>query len=530
MKTILKDIEESGYGLFCRISGKDRHVTSGKEVLLERSARKEKEFIELEMLVKNNTHKKINLYSAVVCEFVLEDSCHTKEVLEHGFLQCSFSSYRKPWQHTKRKSIFLIRNQNQNSFEKKYGYMDKSIVSEWFTCIRMKRSSLIIGASTTAKQFSAIYVRKEKDGLRVRVICQFDGIILTPGASIKTERIFFCLGDEQKALNAFADKTAENMNVQYDGRSIRGLCCSYYWNGNNVSEEIVLKDLKTLENLNSKLVDFVQIDAGYFEKWGDWHDYKRKFPSGMKLLVNKIKKKGYKAGIWIAPFTAKKDSKLFRDHIDWIIKDKKNRPMKIGVTESSDLVTGNCLFPVDVTNEEVKKYISKVISSFKKDGFELFKIDFLFSACILNIKQDKITRAQALREGVEMIRKIAGESYIISAISPLSPLVGLVDSARIGIDSGLPHFTSVPVLGTLVNNHLLTEDIRNAEIRMFMNKILWSNDLDCIILKNFVDLNHPLLKKQLRLIKEHKLPLWIGDKLGSLNKKEIELLKSMIRL
>lgn len=43
---------------------------------------------------------------------------------------------------------------------------------------------------------------------------------------------------------------------------------------------------------------------------------------GHKPIVDKIHERGFTAGLWLAPFVAEKESKLFKEHQDWIKKDE----------------------------------------------------------------------------------------------------------------------------------------------------------------------------------------------------------------
>jgi alpha-galactosidase len=62
---------------------------------------------------------------------------------------------------------------------------------------------------------------------------------------------------------------------------------------------------------------------------GDWLTLKPEFPGGMGYLADEIHEKGYKAGIWLAPFAAQFKAQLVKDHPDWFVKDKKGK-MVIG--------------------------------------------------------------------------------------------------------------------------------------------------------------------------------------------------------
>ena len=90
---------------------------------------------------------------------------------------------------------------------------------------------------------------------------------------------------------------------------------SWYNHYQNIDEE---KLTSVIDSLDDRFQLF-QIDDGYETYVGDWLDVdSNKFPNGLEPIVDKIHKKGLKAGIWLAPFVAERESKLFKEHPDWI--------------------------------------------------------------------------------------------------------------------------------------------------------------------------------------------------------------------
>ena len=82
--------------------------------------------------------------------------------------------------------------------------------------------------------------------------------------------------------------------------------------------EIINKELDVLENLPERInLDYFQLDAGYAKYFGDWLDYKERFPKGFANIINRIKRLGYKPGIWISPFSINPGTKLHDEHKSW---------------------------------------------------------------------------------------------------------------------------------------------------------------------------------------------------------------------
>ena len=124
---------------------------------------------------------------------------------------------------------------------------------------------------------------------------------------------------------------------------------SWYNYFQNSDEKIILRDLNGL-NAAKKEVNIFQIDDGYEPFVGDWLDPCEKFPNGMKYIADKVHEKGYKAGIWIAPFSCQTVSRVAKEHPDWLIKDEKGKPT-IGC------IAWGGAYTLDIYNPEVREYI-----------------------------------------------------------------------------------------------------------------------------------------------------------------------------
>ncbi|MFP3855114.1 MAG: hypothetical protein ACLFWD_12565, partial [Anaerolineales bacterium] len=145
----------------------------------------------------------------------------------------------------------------------------------------------------------------------------------------------------------------------------------------------------------------------------------------------------------------------------------------------------------DLTNPEVIGYIKKVIRTAVNEwGYRYLKLDFLYAGALAGKRWDPgITRAQALRAGLQAIREAAGEATFLAGCgSPLGPAIGLVDSMRIGPDvaprwrpayQGIEfYFHREPSLPSLRNA------IQNTLIRAPLHRRWWINDPDCFLFRD----------------------------------------------
>jgi len=136
-------------------------------------------------------------------------------------------------------------------------------------------------------------------------------------------------------------------------------------------------------------------------------------------VLKKISERGFKNGIWTAPFLAAPDSELFRDHPDWFLKDAKGRPRSGGVNP----YWHGRVFALDPTHPEARDHLYKVFKELREGwGADFIKIDFCYAAALPARRHDpQVSRAGALRMGLETIRKAVGDAFVLDADARWGP-------------------------------------------------------------------------------------------------------------
>jgi alpha-galactosidase len=94
-------------------------------------------------------------------------------------------------------------------------------------------------------------------------------------------------------------------------------------------------------DLNEKLIEEVAdaaaecgieefvIDDGWQNNYGDWEIDRTKFPHGLKPVFDHIKSKGMKPGLWISLATVMRNSRVFQEHPEWLVRDANNQPLNL---------------------------------------------------------------------------------------------------------------------------------------------------------------------------------------------------------
>ncbi|KAF2957177.1 alpha-galactosidase [Thermotoga sp. Ku-13t] len=279
--------------------------------------------------------------------------------------------------------------------------------------------------------------------------------------------VFIEDSDNYDLLIKYAELVAQENNAQFKKDRFVGWC-SWYHYFLDLTWPDVLKNLKLAKRYPIKIF---QIDDGYEADIGDWLDSKDGFPS-LDEMARTILQSGFEPGIWTAPFSVSETSKLFEKHPDWVVKE--NGKPKLAYRNWN-----RNIYALDLSREDVKQWLYELFSSLRRMGFSYFKIDFLFAGALPGERQRSVSPIQALREGLKIVREAVKDGFVLGCGSPLIPAVGFVDGMRIGPDTA-------PYWGEQLADRGIPAAkwaLRNAITRSFMNRRLWQNDPDCLLLR-----------------------------------------------
>ena len=304
-----------------------------------------------------------------------------------------------------------------------------------------------------------------KDNRNLHLTSCVDGLKLAKGQSLTVLDYYF-FDNYQKGLDKF--------NEVYPKKNIEKLFgyTSWYNYYQNINEGIILRDLEALDTR----FNLFQIDDGYETFVGDWLDVdSNKFPNGLEPIVKRIHDKGYKAGLWLAPFVAEEKSKLFKEHNDWIKRDRKGKLVKSGGNWSGH-------YALDLDKEEVRNYIKKCLEHYMSLGFDFFKLDFLY-ACGL-IPSEGETRSQTQRKAYQFLRDILKDKLILGCGANIANSIDVFDYLRVGPDVSLI-FDDVSYMRLFHRERISTKvTIQNTIYRSFFNQRLFANDPDVFLLRD----------------------------------------------
>ena len=140
------------------------------------------------------------------------------------------------------------------------------------------------------------------------------------------------------------------------GQPIRGL----------MTQEKLLQEIQYAAELG---VDIFVLDDGWEQAQGLWTPHNERLPNGLAPIKAELDKYGIKMGVWFSPMGIDSMTQRYKDHLDWVIKDSKGRPVKAQwglpvfdfVGDFYDLFVDDC-----------KKLIDQGVRFFKWDAINTF--------------------------------------------------------------------------------------------------------------------------------------------------------------
>lgn len=377
-----------------------------------------------------------------------------------------------------------------------------------FAYVRDGKSIDLFGSLNDRTGYTIIYADMNKNTLKYSK--DVEGITINEPYELLD--LYFDNGE----YDAVFDRYFDAMNIKpLTDRKIKGYT-SWYNYYQNISEDIILRDLEAIGK-RSDLVNTFQIDDGYQTAVGDWLSIdKKKFPNGMKSVADKIHEKGLKAGIWLAPFGAQRGSKIATEHPDWLVKNKKGKPIIVGANWGG-------FYPLDIDNQQARDYIKGVFDVVLNQwGFDLVKLDFLYATAVVPMHNK--TRGQLAYESIDFLRECVGDKQILGCGVQQMPCFGKVEYMRIGADMSLGWKHS------LIRKNMHREDvstpnaIHNSVYRRCLNKRAFLCDPDVFLLRktniHFTPQQQRVLAKFIKLFGE---VLFVSDNVDDYDDEQLAI-------
>ncbi len=375
--------------------------------------------------------------------------------------------------------------------------------SHGYAYVRRGEEIDFVGSLSDSKGYTII-----KADMRKNKICIFKDI---EGVVIDNSYEVFKLIALKGEYNEVFDKYFAMLGIPKTKSQVIKGYTTWYNYYQNINEEIVLRDLESISEVSN--INTFQIDDGYQTKVGDWLSIdKTKFPNGLDKCIDAIHSKGLQAGLWLAPFAAQKEGEIATYHSDWLVRDNEGKLLVAGANWGG-------FYALDIYNKEVRKYLKDVFLHYRKMGVDLFKLDFLYAACIMpNYNK---SRGEIMYDAISLLRECVGDKQILACGTPLMPCFGRVEYMRIGADMGLRWKKTLLQRMTHREDVSSQDAIYNSLYRRHLNKRAFLCDPDVLLLRDY-NLGYSWEERKLisNIIKIFGGVLFTSDDVGRYNEKQ----------
>ena len=224
---------------------------------------------------------------------------------------------------------------------------------------------------------------------------QTDGRDMAAGAALELDEWYFECAPGKHPQDAHEGFFAALSEVnRFRGPESLLLKHAYYcsWNYGIYDDPRAGPLLKTAAFIAKELpnIKIFQIDAGYMKKNGPSGEDRdcqfahgfypdprardivdaEKFPGGMRVMSNALRDLGLRPGIWFSP-TAQTDSRLAREHPEWMLADANGRPFCLRERNGY----------VDLSVPAARRWMEDVLSTILDDwNMDAVKLDFFSHA------------------------------------------------------------------------------------------------------------------------------------------------------
>ncbi len=329
-------------------------------------------------------------------------------------------------------------------------------------------SDHIILAFTSCRRFAGRFYLRQKS---IQVVIETDGLSIGPGETWQLEELLFTKGpDRNTLLSDLAARISSHHPPLLWERPPTGWC-SYGAYGTKSTSVQILDNVDAIARRIPQLT-YLQIDDGYQLWLGDWLDTAPSFGEDIGLVMKQIKDRGQEPALWIAPFVADPESKVFQQHPQWFIRDHDGKPLQASKVTFGGWDSGEW-YVLDGTHPEVQHHLENIFRRMRQEwDCTYFKLDANFWGAMHGgvFYDPHATRVEAYRRGMEAIRRGAGEDcFLLGCNHPVWPSFGLIHGSRSSDDMAR-------------NWKTIEKDATQTMERNWQNGRLWWNDPDTVCL------------------------------------------------
>jgi alpha-galactosidase len=322
---------------------------------------------------------------------------------------------------------------------------------------------------TSCRRFSGTF---QFNATQVRAVIDTEDLEIAPGQTWDLEELRVAAGPDRDPLYEDLATDIQRHHPRLPHNPIPTGWCSWYCFGPSVTAANITDNLDWIAR-NLPVLRYIQIDDGYQPSMGDWLETGKAFGGGVQGVLKQIRERGFEPALWVAPFIASAESRLFQEHPQWFVQDDQGKPLRSDKVGFGGWRLGPW-YALDGTHPEAQKFLENLFRTLRQDwGCTYFKLDANYWGTLPggHHYDPRATRVEAYRRGMEAIRRGSGDAVLLGCNHPLWPSLGLIHGSRssLDIDRSWGSFASIG---------------RENLLRGWQNGRLWWNDPDCVVLRD----------------------------------------------
>ena len=232
--------------------------------------------------------------------------------------------------------------------------------------------------------------------------------------------------------------------------------------------EDVASNMEAFQKLQVK-GNIIQLDGGWWKQRGDYFDVRDNIGGGIKSIIEKIHKAGYKAGLHFDGMRVSKAATVVSEHPDYFLRTEKGELLEIG----KDVVTKDPLVYWDFSHPGAREFIRKVMENARVNWkVDYFKIDFLRQGLFKGVSKLPVTNLERFRMGINAMKEGFGKDvYFLACSSNFGSMIGLADADRTGGDIQ-PNYEAVKARA------------QHTSASFYLHPKIFNLDADYLVLRN----------------------------------------------
>lgn len=303
--------------------------------------------------------------------------------------------------------------------------LKKNQLHSWnYTYIQQENNVILFcGSCNEQTAFTAFLFNTKQNTFSIAK--DIEGLSLKKGNQLQLFDLFLFDGYKQTAFKQYF----EFAEIKPKPVQKKAGYTSWYNRFNKIDGPYLKEQLQSFKKEQIP-IDYFQIDDGWQLAVGDWLNLKPNFNYEICCLARNITEAGYAPGLWLAPFICEKNSFIYKNKKQWLLKDAKGKAVKSGYNP----LWSGWHYALDFYNEDFREYLKKVFATvFELWNFKLVKLDFLYAVCLSTPKQK--TRSEVMHEAMRWLKEICGNNEILACGVPLTAAAQNVTYCRIGADA-----------------------------------------------------------------------------------------------